>query len=695
MALASLESSLFAQEYGWSSMSGPSTGGAPFVETVGLPALGTYGRRDPLDFVLRFDQRVEVDAEQKPSVPLEVGYRMHEAEYIKGSGTRQLVFRWTPDRIDLDLNGIRLGRVDPITGLRDFDFAGRIHSLAANPVSDALPRVNASSILVDARGPSVVSFGQPAIAKHQVMVKVRFDRQTIVKGSPAIPIEIDGQSTLLSYRRGSGSKTLVFGSELPEGIQRGALIDFGDLGSEVILLPGKSTLADKGGNPIELIGADFKKNLIINGSKAALLGSHFEFLKTMSASELNALMEQDRAYYDSGVKINQQLPATPDNILPYLRDYQLPDYPKATHSVDLYRIAYRSKIPGQERFTTNYGLAAIPQTDASSIPVIAMEHQTVFDRASAASQAFSYPENSGEAMSLYSTRTKVAHYAGQGFAVIIGDQYGLGNNPEYYAYLAKKSNQQSSLDNYKSASELLSALNKRISNLYVAGWSIGGVTAVGLAERLEQQGIELSGVAIAGAPLDLAMNVNAGIWNPRNGSDGNTPEAPWIYNVLVQSAFSLDWYSDRGNIAEDILGKYYEAGRKIYTSDYKSILPTSDGSGVLVDGYFLPNIAKEILPARYSTNPKAFAESDYVKLLNESSVGKLPLSADLLMVYGEQDEVVSNPVTQSLYNWQRINYGKQNIELITAKAANHRAALFTLMDRSIPWFTASINHTAS
>jgi hypothetical protein len=116
---------------------------------------------------------------------------------------------------------------------------------------------------------------------------------------------------------------------------------------------------------------------------------------------------------------------------------------------------------------------------------------------------------------------------------------------------------------------------------------------------------------------------------------------------------------------------------------------------VLVDGYFLPNIAKEILPARYSTNPKAFAESEYVKLLNESSVGKLPLSAYLLMVYGEQDEVVSNPVTQSLYNWQRINYGKQNIELITAKAANHRAALFTLMDRSIPWFTASINHTAS
>jgi hypothetical protein len=103
----------------------------------------------------------------------------------------------------------------------------------------------------------------------------------------------------------------------------------------------------------------------------------------------------------------------------------------------------------------------------------------------------------------------------------------------------------------------------------------------------------------------------------------------------------------------------------------------------------------KILPDRYSKSPRDFAESDYVKLLQESSVGKLPLSSDLLMVYGEQDEVISNPVTQSLYNWQRINYGKQNIELITAKAANHRAALFTMMDRSIPWFTASINNTAS
>jgi pimeloyl-ACP methyl ester carboxylesterase len=660
----------------------------PHVVAVELPNPGSYGSRDNLDFTLRFNDRVRIAKDRSSiSIPIETGYTMHEASYLKGSGSKELIFRWSPARGDLDRDGITLGRVDPITGLRDFDFTGDIKSLEGKSVVDSLPNVDTSSILVDARGPSVISFSKPAIVNNQASIKVRFDRETRVKGSPSIPIEIDGERTLLSYSRGNGTKTLVFESKITQGVQ-GETINFDALGNQVILLPGKSTLADKGGNPIELIGADFKKDLSINGSKAALLGSHFEFLKTLSASELNALMSQDRAYYDSGVKINPLLPASEENTLPYLRDYQLPDYPQATHSVDLYRIAYRSRIPGQERFTTNYGLAAIPQTEATSIPIILMEHQTVFNRASAASQAFSFPENSGEAISLYSTKTKVAHYAGQGFGVIIGDQYGLGNNLEDYAYFAKTSNQQSSLDNYNSASELLSSLNKKISNLYVAGWSSGGISAVGLAERLEQEGVELSGVAIAGGPLDLAMNINAGLWNPRDGSDGNTPEAPWINNILVLSAFSLGSYSGQDKVAEDILGNYYEAGRRIYTSDYKSIIPAADGSGVLVDGYFLPYNVKEILPLRYSTSPRAFAKSDYVKLLEDSSVGRLPLSADLLMVYGEQDEVISNPVAQSLYNWQRINYGKQNIELVTAKDANHRAALFTMMDQSIPWFTA-------
>lgn len=666
----------------------------PYVKSIRLPSPGSYGLGDKLDFTLKFDQNVEIqDQDAQPVIPIEINYSMQEATYVKGSGSRELLFRLKPKSPALDLNGITLGRVDSVTGLRDFDFADRIQSLEGLTASDALPEVDTSSILVDTRGPSVIAFSQPKINKDQAVVKVKFDRPTIVKGSPVIPIEIDGQSTVLSYRRGSGSKTLVFGSELPEGIQEGATIDFGNLGSEVILLPGKSKLRDQGGNPIELIGADFKQDLIIDGSKAALLGSNYEFIKTVSASELNALMDKDRDFYESVVKINPLLPATPDNTQPYLRDYKLPDYPEATHSVDLYRIAYRSKIPSQERFTTNYGLVAIPQTDASSIPVIAMEHQTVFNRASAASQAFSYPETSSQAVSLYSTKTKIAHYAGQGFAVIIGDQYGLGNNPENYAYFTKQSNQQSSYDNYKSAYELLSALNKNISSLFAAGWSSGGVSSMSLAERLEQEGIQLNGVAIAGGPLDIATNVSAAVWNRRDGSDGNTPEAPWINYVLMYSAFSLDSYSDADNVAKDILGRYYEVGRKIYTSDYNTISPSGDGLGIMVDDYFLPYDIKSILPERYSTDPRAFAESNYVQRLQESSAGKLPLKADLLMVYGEQDDVIANPVAQYLYNWQRINYGKENIELITPKAANHRAALFTMMDQSIPWFTARINNT--
>ena len=653
-----------------------------YAEALFLPEAGLYGTQDHLEFILKFNRNVSVENQGiKPTLPIEVDYALYNATYVKGSGSRKLTFTWTPTANDLDLNGIQVGRVDSITGVRDFDFAGSIRDTLGNAASDAIPSHNSSDIRIDGRGANVIAFSKPTIHNQKWTVKVKFDRDVLVQGKPTIPITFGTEDGSLSYTRGSGKKTLVFQAK-----NSSKSAEFSNQVGEVILLNDNSTIKDEYGNNIQTIDSDYDQELIINGSNVVLLGSHYEFLRTIPIQELNGLIEQGSDWYYSNRLIDESLPATSDNIKSYLKDYQLPGSDPAIYDVDLYRVAYRSKIAENSRPTTAYGIAAIPRTSASEIPLVSWEHQTVFNKKFAASQSFSYPETSTESQQTFSTRLKIARYAGQGFAVISSDQLGLGNSIENYGYVTKQANQNASLNLYKSSLQLLQSSNKEVSNLFVAGFSSGAVTAMSFVEALEAQNIKVDGIAVTGGPLNLEMNVNGAIWNPRKGTDGNTPDAIWYHFVFLLTAFSLAAYSGNEKATEDVLGKYYEAGRKLYQSDYLTISKAQDGSGILVDGLYVPYETRAILPAKYNDNASAFAKSDYVNLLKQSSSFQLPIASDTLMVYGDQDEVTSNQFTQAIYNWQRINYGKENVELVMEKAANHRGGFLSMMSRSIPWF---------
>lgn len=141
--------------------------------------------------------------------------------------------------------------------------------------------------------------------------------------------------------------------------------------------------------------------------------------------------------------------------------------------------------------------------------------------------------------------------------MISADQFGLGNSSENYAYQVKKSNQQASFDLYSKTLDLIKSLGKSSSDLFLAGWSGGGVTVMGFLEALESKGIKVQGAAVAAGPWDQVMLMNSAIFTPRDGSDGNTPDASWLTFLLIYTAFSLSGYNEKASIAEDVLSKYY------------------------------------------------------------------------------------------------------------------------------------------
>lgn len=671
-------------------MAGSST--YPLVESIILPNDGIYGVAEPLLFSLRFNSNVFV-GQTTPQLPVEIGYRMRHADYLGGTGTNILNFALNVTPGDLDSDGISLGVVDSITGLRDFDFASSVLDVWGNQVGDFIPFFNTNNILVDAKGPEIVSYSDLTLQHNgiepQVVLEINFDQNVHVSGVPLVPVQFGATPAFLTYKLGSGSKSLMFAATVPESMGTSD-IGFRKLTGQVIYLPEAANIKDQLGNSIELLGSNYNQILIEDGNKVVVLGAHYEYLETIKREALDQYMEDQKAWYLNGALIDPKKPVEPSNIKSYLRDYEIPPFTPAANDVDLYRIGFRSSIPEQNRFVTAYGIAGIPKTSSESLPVVSWEHQTSFSKKYAASQAFSYKLSDFEYGQTLSTRLKIAHYAGQGYAVISADQFGLGNSTENYAYQVKKSNQQASFDLYSKSLDLIKSLGKSSSDLFLAGWSGGGVTVMGFLEALESKGIKVQGASVAAGPWDQVMLMNSAIFTPRDGSDGNTPDASWLNFLLIYTAFSLSGYNEKASIAEDVLGKYYEAARKLYTGEYKEQKPSADQLGILVDGQYLPNQVGKILPEKYTSDPEAFTKSPYAQLLREASSGNIPLSSDVMMVYGGQDELMSPKLAAMLFERQSIGFGKENISLNIVDSANHRAAFLSMMDDSLDWFNAKL-----
>ena len=181
-------------------MPGSSTN--PLVESIILPNDGIYGVAEPLFFSLRFNSNVFV-GQTTPQLPVEIGYRMRHADYLGGTGTNILNFALNVTPGDLDLDGISIGVVDSITGLRDFDFASSVLDVWGNQVSDFMPVFNTKNIIVDAKGPEIVSYSDLMLQHNgiepQVVLEINFDQDVHVSGVPLVPVQFGATPAFLTY----------------------------------------------------------------------------------------------------------------------------------------------------------------------------------------------------------------------------------------------------------------------------------------------------------------------------------------------------------------------------------------------------------------------------------------------------------------------------------------------------------------
>ena len=132
----------------------------PVVSSVSIPADGTYGEGDNLDFSLEFNKAVNVDTSGGTpyiSLGMDSGGTTN-ASYISGSGSSVMLFRYTVNAGDGEEDGVVIGENIVANGGSIQDGLGNAASLTLSGAGGG------AGILVDTHVPSWIAIEAPASA---------------------------------------------------------------------------------------------------------------------------------------------------------------------------------------------------------------------------------------------------------------------------------------------------------------------------------------------------------------------------------------------------------------------------------------------------------------------------------------------------------------------------------------------------
>ncbi len=189
----------------------------PYITSITPPADDTYFNGEHLDFTVNYSAPVFVDNSGLVKLSLNVGGFSREASYLSGTGTSALVFRYTAQASDLDMDGIILSSPVAVTS------PGLIRDSGATPASLTFSPPSMPNVLVNVGlvAPEITLVTPPLNASYKlgdnIDISIQFSENVFVVGSPQLPITVGATPRFATYLSGSASNTLIFRYTVPSG----------------------------------------------------------------------------------------------------------------------------------------------------------------------------------------------------------------------------------------------------------------------------------------------------------------------------------------------------------------------------------------------------------------------------------------------------------------------------------------------
>jgi len=215
------------------------------VSSVTVPANGTYMNSQTLDFTVNLSEIANVvTAGGTPYIAITLTTGTVNAQYISGSGTSALLFRYTIALGNSDNNGIAVGSSITANGGTIKDILGNNAVLTLNTVGSTL------SVRVDAIAPTVSSVNSTKTngtykTADLIPITINFSEAATVTGTLTLVLNSGGTAY---YASGSGTSALIFNYTVADA-QSSADLDYLTTNS---LILSAGTITDLAGNTATL-----------------------------------------------------------------------------------------------------------------------------------------------------------------------------------------------------------------------------------------------------------------------------------------------------------------------------------------------------------------------------------------------------------------------------------------------------------
>ena len=199
----------------------PTVSGAPSV-TSDAGSDSTYAVGDTISVKVTFDENVTVDTtDGTPQLEIAVGANNRQANYASGSGSTELTFSYTVVAGDADSDGISVaankltlnsGTIKDAAGNNATLTHVALAAQSGHKVDTTAPTVSgAPSVTSDPGSDNTYAIGDA------ISVKVTFDENVTVTGTPQLEIEVGTNNRQANYASGSGSTELTFSYTVASG----------------------------------------------------------------------------------------------------------------------------------------------------------------------------------------------------------------------------------------------------------------------------------------------------------------------------------------------------------------------------------------------------------------------------------------------------------------------------------------------
>ncbi|NIG56457.1 Ig-like domain-containing protein [Chitinophaga sp. Cy-1792] len=214
----------------------------PVVTSVAVPANGTYGINQVLNFTVNYNKLVTLTFGTTPYLELNIGGATVKANYTGGNNSSALTFAYTVQSGDLATNGISISKstIQNVTALKDAN---------NNPANLTLNNIGSLSLVnVDGVRPFISSVTNPAngvynASNNQTLkFDVVYSEPIAVTGIPTLAIVI-GSSTKTMNGTLTGGNTLHFEYTVVNGDQDMDGIAYGVFNATVKDLAGNAAVA--------------------------------------------------------------------------------------------------------------------------------------------------------------------------------------------------------------------------------------------------------------------------------------------------------------------------------------------------------------------------------------------------------------------------------------------------------------------